>query len=204
MLLTRLLNACHHFPGFVYEAARLIDPMKTIEIDVRPRKGSQACCSGCSQPARGYDQLPERRFELIPVWGFAEQLLYSMRRVECRACGVKVEEVPWGMGIIRLLRHVEALSGSDREALHERTEYPGSLSHRRQAEQGPRRGACQRSTTAGEGWLRTGAEEIPLVSAQAQGKSHRRAADQAPRRSSLQPSQPITHPDSVPPTHCSQ
>jgi transposase len=98
MLLTRLLNACHHFPGFVYEAARLIDRMKTIEIDVRPRKGSQACCSGCSKPARGYDQLPERRFEFIPVWGFAVELLYSMRRVECRACGVKVEEVPWGMG----------------------------------------------------------------------------------------------------------
>ena len=98
MLLTRLLNACHHFPGFVYVGARLIESAKTIEIDVRPRKGSWGCCSGCDQPASGYDQLPQRRFEFIPIWGFAVILLYSMRRVACEACGVKVEQVPWGMG----------------------------------------------------------------------------------------------------------
>ena len=25
-------------------------------------------------------------------------LLYGMRRVQCRQCGVKVEQVPWAMG----------------------------------------------------------------------------------------------------------
>ena len=25
-------------------------------------------------------------------------LLYAMRRVDCRQCGVKVEEVPWAIG----------------------------------------------------------------------------------------------------------
>lgn len=60
MLLTRLLNACHHFPGFVYAGARLIEASKTIEIEVRPRVGSHARCSGCEKPARGYDQLPQR------------------------------------------------------------------------------------------------------------------------------------------------
>lgn len=98
MLLTRLLNACHHFPGFVYEQARLYDRSKTIEIHVRPRRGSRARCSGCSQPAPGYDQLALRRFEFIPVWGYAVVLLYSMRRVQCRGCGVKVEQVPWAIG----------------------------------------------------------------------------------------------------------
>jgi transposase len=98
MLLTRLLNACHHFPGFVYERARLCERSKTIEIEVRPRRGSKARCSGCSRQAAGYDQLAVRRFEFIPIWGFAVVLLYAMRRVHCRACGVKVEEVPWAMG----------------------------------------------------------------------------------------------------------
>jgi len=98
MLLTRLLNACHHFPGFVYTGARLDEANKTIEIEVRPRIGSQARCSGCEKPARGYDQLPLRRFEFIPVWGFAVELLYRMRRVQCRCCGVKVEQVPWAAG----------------------------------------------------------------------------------------------------------
>ncbi len=104
MLLTRLLNACHHFPGFVYGTTRLCTHSNTIEIDVRARIGSRACCSGCHQPARGYDQLPQRRFEFIPIWGFAVFLLYSMRRVECRRCGVEVEEVPWATGKHQLTR----------------------------------------------------------------------------------------------------
>lgn len=32
MLLTRLLNACHHIPGFVYEGARLREATRSIEI----------------------------------------------------------------------------------------------------------------------------------------------------------------------------
>ena len=98
MLLTRLLNACHHFPGFVYTGARLCAAEKTIEIDVRPRKGSQPNCCRCGKPGPGYDHLRERRFEFIPVWGFAVVLLYCMRRVNCTHCGVKVEAVPWGIG----------------------------------------------------------------------------------------------------------
>ena len=93
MLLTRLLNACHHFPGFVYDDARLDPATHTIEVEVRPRRGSKPRCSGCGQPAAGYDQLAERRFEFIPVWGFAVFLLYRMRRVQCATCGVKVEQV---------------------------------------------------------------------------------------------------------------
>ena len=98
MLLTRVLNACYHFPGFVYEGARLDEATKTIEVHVRPRRGSRPCCSGCSQSASGYDRLPERRFEFIPLWGFAVLFLYPMRRVQCGTCGIKVEQVPWAMG----------------------------------------------------------------------------------------------------------
>ena len=66
---------------------------------VRPRKGSAAVCSRCHQRAVGYDQLAERRFEFIPLWGFFVFLLYAMRRVNCRRCGVvAAEEVPWGDG----------------------------------------------------------------------------------------------------------
>ena len=93
-----MLNACHHFPGFVYQQARLCADTKTIEIEVRPRQGAKARCSGCRRSASGYDQLGVRRFEFIPIWGFAVMLLYAMRRVECRRCGVKVEEVPWAQG----------------------------------------------------------------------------------------------------------
>jgi len=98
MLLARLLNACYHFPGFVYAAVRLVEATNTIEVDVRPRRGSKPRCSCCGKAAPGYDLLPVRRFEFIPIWGYAVMLLYAMRRVQCRACGVKVESVPWAMG----------------------------------------------------------------------------------------------------------
>ena len=97
-MLTRLLNACYHFAGFVYAAARLNQATATIEVQVRPRRGSKPHCSGCGKTAAGYDLLPTRRFEFIPIWGYAVQLLYAMRRVQCRQCGVKVEQVPWAMG----------------------------------------------------------------------------------------------------------
>src|SRR4051794_33966318 len=97
--LITILNRCHRFPGFVYQQARFSSDHKCIEIAVRPRKGSKAVCSRCHQPAPGYDQLAERRFEFIPFWGFLVFLLYSMRRVDCRRCqAVVVEEVPWGDG----------------------------------------------------------------------------------------------------------
>src|SRR5579871_2050638 len=99
MELITILNRCHRFPGFVYQHAHFGDDKRSIEVAVRPLKASAASCSRCHFPAPGYDQLAERRFEFIPVWGFFVFLLYSMRRVDCPRCGmVAVEEVPWGDG----------------------------------------------------------------------------------------------------------
>src|ERR1700756_6039178 len=97
--LITILNQCQRFPGFVYQRARFNSDRRSIEIRLRPRQGSKAICSRCHQPAPGYDQLAERRFEFIPFWGFLVFLLYAMRRVDCRRCqAVVVEEVPWGNG----------------------------------------------------------------------------------------------------------
>ena len=99
MELITILNRCHRFRGFVYQRAYFSADKKSIEVAVRPRKGSTAVCSRCHLPAPGYDQLAERRFEFIPLWEFLVFLLYTMRRVDCRRCGVvAVEEVPWGDG----------------------------------------------------------------------------------------------------------
>src|SRR5260370_9150385 len=105
MELITILNRWHRFRGFVYHQARFTSDHKSIEISVRPRKRSAAVCSRCHQPAPGYDQLPERRFEFIPLWGFFVFLLYAMRRGDCRRCGaVVVEEVPWRAGKRTLTR----------------------------------------------------------------------------------------------------
>lgn len=65
MRLICLLNHCQHFPGFVYDRARLCPDSGRIEIDVRPRLGSKPVCSGCHQRGTAYDQLSLRRFESL-------------------------------------------------------------------------------------------------------------------------------------------
>ena len=99
MRLSRILNKCHPIPGFVYGKASFDNAKRSILIDVRRRKRSRPICSGCHQPAAGYDQSrTPRRFEFIGIWGYLVFLVYFMRRVECKQCGIVVEEVPWGMG----------------------------------------------------------------------------------------------------------
>jgi transposase len=100
MLIKTILNKCHKFKSFVYGNARFAENegKTVIEIDVKPRKNSKTICSGCQKPARGYDSLEERKFEFIPIWGFLVFFVYTMRRVQCPRCGVRVEEVPWAEG----------------------------------------------------------------------------------------------------------
>jgi transposase len=91
-------NHCHRHRGFFYQTARFGPEKKSIEVGVRPRQGTSAICSGCHNPAPGYDHLSERRFEFIPFWGYLVFLLYRSRRVNCGCCGVVVEELPWSDG----------------------------------------------------------------------------------------------------------
>jgi transposase len=98
MMLTTLLNRCYHFKGFVYERARWVAGRKAIEVQVRTRVGSRPFCSGCGKRRSCHDHLPKRRFEFIPVWGFAVFLCYARRRVNCKTCGVVAELLPWAQG----------------------------------------------------------------------------------------------------------
>ena len=100
MLLKTILNKCHKFKSFVFGKTRFFEHkgMNTIEVEIIPRKNSKAACSCCHNPATLYDTLDSRLFEHIPIWGFKVFFKYPMRRVDCKICGVKVEEVPWGSG----------------------------------------------------------------------------------------------------------
>lgn len=99
MQLKTILNRVEKQRSFVYGQVRLIEqPKLEIEIDVRARARSRGRCSGCRRKRPGYDTLPARRFEFVPLWGIAVFLVYAMRRVNCASCGVRVEEVPWGSG----------------------------------------------------------------------------------------------------------
>jgi transposase len=87
--------------GFVYEEVRLRmheGKAEAVEIQVKPHGGMRGRCSECEQPAPGYDRLPERRWQFVPLWGIPTYFYYAPRRVECGEHGVVVEHIPWSAG----------------------------------------------------------------------------------------------------------
>jgi transposase len=64
-----------------------------IVIDVAPR-WLRCRCSACGRKATAYDKR-ERRWRHLDLGGMKCELRYSLRRLECERCGVKVEAVPW-------------------------------------------------------------------------------------------------------------
>ena len=106
MQVKTILNRIQKFKSFVYGAIRWVDEAKepTIEAELLPRTNSCPVCSGCGRRRPGYDKLPMRRFEFIPVWGIKVFFLYAPRRVECPSCGIVVERMPWASGKHRLTK----------------------------------------------------------------------------------------------------
>jgi transposase len=75
------------------------DGKLAIEVEIEPRANGRPICSGCGEPRPTYDHMPQpRRFAHVPLWGIPVYWIYTMRRVDCPQCGVKVERVPWAEG----------------------------------------------------------------------------------------------------------
>ena len=64
--------------------------------------GKPRRCSRCQRPAPGYDELEEREWRHIPLWGIETWFHYAPRRVACSEHGVVVEHLPWNQGKRRL------------------------------------------------------------------------------------------------------
>lgn len=96
MLLKSILNRVEPLKSFVYKTVRFVDG--AIEAHIEPRANGRPICSGCGRKRPGYDRLPPRRFQFVPLWNIAVFFVYAMRRVDCPTCGVTVERVPWGEG----------------------------------------------------------------------------------------------------------
>jgi len=103
---TILKNICD-FKGFVFEDVKMVGDTR-LEVAVRERVGTRPVCSRCGKPGPCYDHLGERTFEFIPFWGIRCFFKHKMRRVDCPACGVTVEKVPWGDGKSPLTSHFQA------------------------------------------------------------------------------------------------
>ena len=106
MRVKSILNRIEKYKSFVYEGVKWSEASSrvSLQVQVRARAHSRPQCSGCGQPGPGYDTLPARQFEHVPLWGFRVFLVYALRRVNCATCGVKVEAVPWATGKHTLTR----------------------------------------------------------------------------------------------------
>jgi len=82
MLLKTILNRIQKHPGFVYGPIRLQqDGVELLlQVVIRPQAKGQPVCSGCQCRRPGYDTLPERRFEFVPMWGINVFFLYALRK----------------------------------------------------------------------------------------------------------------------------
>ena len=101
MQLKTIFNHVTEYKPFIVECAKLIEKesQPTIEITMRARENGLPMCSVCGERCSGYDTRPTaRRFDFIPLWMIPVVLVYTMRRVDCPTCGVKVEQVPWAEG----------------------------------------------------------------------------------------------------------
>ena len=101
MQLKAILNHVEKQKGFVYHEIGWNNDRTALLVSLRPHGRSRPICGGCGCKGPGYDTLAERRFDFVPLWAIPVCFLYSMRRVDCRRCGVTVEKVPWSVGYHR-------------------------------------------------------------------------------------------------------
>jgi transposase len=94
------LNRIQHFKGFVYRDIQLRGHGRalSIEIDLEAHIASAGRCAQCLRPAPGYDRLPPRRWQFVPLWGIRTWFHYAPRRVNCPEHGIAVEHIPWSDG----------------------------------------------------------------------------------------------------------
>ena len=88
------------FVGFVYDEVQMLGDKKpeAIEVRIAAHGGIRARCSQCHRRSPGYDRLPERRWQFVPLWGIPVWFIYAPRRVQCVEHGVVVEHIPWSEG----------------------------------------------------------------------------------------------------------
>lgn len=99
--LKTLLSIVHPIKSFVYQKVSLVRGgfRPIIEVQIVPRKNAKPVCSSCQCKGPIYDHSPGHRlFDFIPLWNIPVRFRYRMRRVDCKACGVTVEQIPWAEG----------------------------------------------------------------------------------------------------------
>jgi transposase len=64
-------------------------------IDLIPNPRRFPTCSGCHQPSTTIHEYCQRSIRDLPILGRSVRLNVELRRVECGACGKRMESVSW-------------------------------------------------------------------------------------------------------------
>jgi transposase len=90
---------------------RVIDAARTshgVVLGLTPTRTS-AICSGCGETKkRIYDVRPARQWRHLDAWNVHTFVRSVVRRVRCRHCGIRVEQVPWARTRSRFTHEFEA------------------------------------------------------------------------------------------------
>ena len=79
-----------------------------VVVDLEPTRAS-AICSGCGETkTRIHDLKPTRQWRHLDAWHVPTLVRSALRRVRCRHCGVRVEQVPWARTRSRFTHEFEA------------------------------------------------------------------------------------------------
>lgn len=90
-----------------FEADELGGEALVIEVAVR----GQSRCSRCGRKCPGYDRLKPRRWRHLDFGAWEVNVEATLARVECKHCGVVVEQVSWAEPDSRFTTHFEELVG---------------------------------------------------------------------------------------------
>jgi len=84
MQLKSILNRVQKHKSFVYEEVEWgrDGERASLRVSIRPRAHTRPVCSGCKRARPGYDTLPARDFEFVPLWGIAVFFVYGCQAEE--------------------------------------------------------------------------------------------------------------------------
>ena len=81
MRVKSILNRLEENNPFVCQSVRWAEEELELLIEMRARARSRPVCSGCGETGSGYDTLPARRFQFVPLWAIPVFYVYALRRV---------------------------------------------------------------------------------------------------------------------------
>jgi transposase len=96
------------FPAKGWRVRTTARDTERVVVDLEPTRAT-AICSGCGETkTRVHDVKPARTWRHTDCWNVPTLVRAAPRRVRCRHCGVRIEQMPWARTHSRFTHEFEA------------------------------------------------------------------------------------------------